>query len=138
MDLYRTRDQIERHEGLRLKPYKDSVGKLTIGIGRNLDDVGITEDEAYTLFYHDIKNTMMDLDRNVKWWIGLDAPRQAVLINMAFNLGIDRFLKFKLTLAAVKRGDYDLAAEEMLDSKWATQVGSRATELSKQMQLGEW
>ena len=75
-------------EGLRLKPYRDTVGKLTIGIGRNLDDVGISEAEAKYLLSNDLDRTISDLDKYMLWWQTLDTPRRRVILNMAFNLGV--------------------------------------------------
>lgn len=131
------RDMLRGHEGLRLKPYLDSEGKLTIGIGRNLDDVGITEDEAYILLDHDIKRTKVDLFKALPWAYNLDEARQAVLLNMAFNMGVEGLLHFKQTLAAVESGEWKFAAAYMLDSKWAKQVGNRAVYLAKVMETGE-
>ena len=125
-----------RHEGMRFKPYEDSVGKLTIGVGRNLDDVGITEHEVLMLLAHDIDTAVRGLDRRAPWWIELDTIRRQVLIDMVFNLGINGFMKFKKTIAAIKSKDWEEAALEMMDSKWATQVGGRATELSEMMRTG--
>lgn len=130
--------QIEKHEGLRLKPYKCSAGKLTIGIGRNLEDVGITEDEARYLFKNDIKRCLDEVYANIPAAKGLDLPRLGVLVNMCFNLGINRLLGFRNMLSALEDGDYRTTADEMLDSKWASQVGNRAKELSQQMVTGEW
>ncbi len=117
---------LKRDEGLRLKPYCDSVGKLTVGWGRNLDDVGISEIEAEFLLDHDIRRAFTDLDRTLPWWRGLPAPWQRGLINMTFNLGLPRLRGFKKMLAALEAGDGERAAIEALDSKWAGQVGDRA------------
>lgn len=126
-----------RHEGIRLKPYKDSVGKLTIGVGRNLEDVGISEDEAYYMLQNDIDVAIDRLNRIFPQWIELDDVRQEVLINMSFNLG-NKLAKFKRFLRAVKEGNYEQASYEMLNSKWATQVGRRAKELAYAMRNGEY
>lgn len=122
---------IRRDEGLRLKPYKDSVGKISIGYGRNLDDIGITEEEAEILLAHDLYNAMQGLDHALPWWRNLDALKQRGLWNMAFNLGVPRLLKFKKMLAALQRGDWSAAADEALDSRWATQVGDRAKRIAE-------
>lgn len=121
---------LKRDEGLRLKPYYDSVAKLTIGYGRNLDDVGISEIEAEILLDHDIAASRADLDRALPWWRGLPAPQQRGLINMAFNLGLTRLLGFKRMLAALRADDGARAAKEALDSKWAGQVGERAQRIA--------
>lgn len=129
--------ELKRDEGVRLKPYRDTVAKLTIGVGRNLDDVGISEAEADFLLASDIKRTVEDLASRLPWWSTLDEVRQRVLCNMAFNLGIGGLCAFVNTLNAVKAGDYDKAATEMLNSKWAKQVGARAVRLSAMMRTGE-
>ncbi len=117
---------LKRDEGLRPKPYRCSAGKLTIGYGRNIEDVGITEDEAEILLDHDIRQARTDLDHALPWWRDLPASWQRGLVNMRFNLGLTRLLGFKRMLAALQAGDGDRAADEALDSKWAQQVGARA------------
>lgn len=124
------------HEGLKTAPYRCSAGKLTIGVGRNLDDVGITEEEARYLLANDIERVAGELDRALPWWSGLDTARREVLLDMCFNLGIGGLLKFKGMLAALETGDFATAAEEMLDSRWASQVGGRAAELATLMRGG--
>lgn len=129
------RDQLIRHEGLRLKPYRDSVGKLTIGVGRNLDDSGISEAEALHLLDNDIaavKATGMRHD----WFRKLDPVRKDAILNMAFNMGWPRLLGFRQMIAALERMDYEEAAREALASKWADQVGNRAREVSEQLRTG--
>ena len=128
---------IAKHEGLRLKPYTDTVGKLTIGYGRNLDDNGISKYEAELMLVSDIEDVYRDLSC-FKWISDLNPAREAVIVDMVFNLGISRFKKFKKTIAHIAVGDYYLASIEMLDSKWAKQVGHRAIELSHMMKTGEW
>lgn len=133
MNRTRLKAQLVRHEGLRLKPYRDTVGKLTIGVGRNLDDVGITEDEAGQLLDNDVTRAYHELVRAVPSFGSLDEDRQHVLLDMAFNLGVPRLLEFKKMLAAVESRDFDQAAAEMLDSRWARQVGRRAETLAAMM-----
>lgn len=145
MDINLMRKELIRDEGIRLIPYMDccgkpwrtctckSKGKLTIGIGRNLDDVGISKDEAYLMLDNDIQRTSDSLDKNLPWWKTLDEVRQRVILNMAYNLGINSLLGFKNTLAAIQAGRYNDAADGMLASKWATQVGARATRLADMM-----
>ena len=136
MNLSAIKEQLVRHEGLRLKPYKDTVGKLTIGVGRNLDDVGISEQEAMILLDQDLIRVMVGLDRDCQWWRGMTEARQMALADMCFNLGITRLLGFKNTLAAMREGRWDDAAKEMLDSKWSQQVGRRAITLAEMMKNG--
>ncbi len=131
-------EQIKRDEGLRLKPYADSVGKISIGWGRNLSDKGITKDEAEYLFANDLSEARIVVAQQLPWSTDLDEARQAVLINMAFNMGINRLLSFHNTLALIKAGSYAHAAEEMRKSKWAAQVGERAERLARQMRSGKF
>jgi lysozyme len=136
MDSEKLIRELTRDEGLRLKPYRCSAGKLTIGIGRNLDDVGISHGEAEILLRNDIARAEADLDRDLPWWKTLDEVRRRVLVNMAFNLGIRGLLGFKNTLELVRTGRYLDAAQHMLDSKWAKQVGPRAVRLATMMRDG--
>lgn len=130
-------DQLIEDEGLRVMPYYCTAGKLTIGVGRNLEDRGISRPEALYLLNNDIANCNRELDESLPWWRGMNQVRQNVLINMCFNLGINKLLKFRNTLAAMERGDYAAASVGMLASKWAGQVGQRAVRLAKQMREGE-
>ena len=130
--------QLSRDEGIRLRPYRDSVGKLTIGIGRNLDDVGISQDEATVLLGNDIEKASAALRTQLPWTVNLDDARTGVLVNMTFNMGITTMLKFKDTLAHIQAGDYSAAADSMLQSQWARQVGARAQRLAEQMRTGQW
>jgi lysozyme len=128
--------ELVRDEDLRTKPYRCTAGKLTIGIGRNLDDVGISTDEAYFLARNDVVKVVAELGRELPWWKDLDETRQRVLANMAFNLGIHGLLGFKNTLALIQAGKYLEAAQAMLSSKWAKQVGPRAERLALMMRDG--
>ena len=138
----RLRAMLVADEGLRLKPYRDTVGKLTIGVGRNLDDVGLSKIEAMYLLENDINRAIRDLVAVFDWFPLLDPVRQCVMVNMAFNMGIGsekRGLRsFHNTLAAVARGDYAAAAAGMRRSKWAKQVGNRAERLARMMESGQF
>jgi lysozyme len=129
---------LELHEGKETKPYVDTVGKVTIGIGRNLTDRGLSEDEIQYLFRNDIRIATQELEWAFPWVRRLDEVRKAVLIDMSFNMGMPVLKTFKNTLAAVETAQYEKASKLMLQSKWATQVGNRAKRLSKMMQSGEW
>lgn len=129
--------QLRLHEGERLKPYRCTAGKLTIGVGRNLEDRGITREEAAYLLTNDIAAEERELLRALPWVAKLDEVRQRVLLDMAFNMGVVGLLAFKRTLATIQAGDYQRAAAMMLDSKWAGQVGQRAERLSRMMATGK-
>jgi lysozyme len=117
-------------EGLRLKPYKCTSNKLTIGVGRNLEDRGITEAEALFLLGNDIEDFEAQLIKALPWFCFTHITAQLVLIDMAFNMGVTGLLAFKNTLRLIKEGEYMKASVEMLDSRWAGQVGRRAKDLS--------
>ena len=131
-------EQLKRHEGLRLKPYKCTADKLTIGIGRNLEDVGISEQEAEILLQNDIQEAVNQLKERFPWTLELDEVRFAALINFTFNVGIGTVSKFKNAMALLKAKNYDMAADEFLQSRWAKQVGQRAIEVTDQIRTGEW
>lgn len=131
-------DSLKVHEGLKLKPYQDTVGKLTIGYGRNLDDNGISELEASMLLMNDAYDAWDTAERLVSMWASLNEVRQSVLAEMVFNLGETRLRGFKRVLEAVDALRYGDAAKEMRSSLWATQVGHRAETLAKRMATGKW
>ncbi len=135
--MERLRGALIRDEGLQLRPYKDSVGKLTIGVGRNLEDVGLSRAEVDLLLDNDIARVRLELAR-FHWFTNLDTVRQAAIINMGFNLGLGGLLGFRQMIAALERQDWDGAAAAMLDSRWAEQVGMRAQRLANQVRSGEW
>jgi len=137
-DMTALEDQLIDHEGLELKPYQCTADKLTIGVGRNIEDRGITEDEARYLLKNDIKIVEDELLEKKPVVAGLDAVRQRVLVDMGFNLGIPTLLKFQNMWAAIEEEDFERAAEEAMDSRWAKQVGRRAERLCQAMATGEW
>jgi len=126
-------DQIKRHEGYRQHVYKCSAGKNTIGIGRNLDDVGISEDEAEYLVLNDLVKAAKQLNTTFTWYSSLTIRRKQAMINICFNVGIGTLKQFKRFLAAMESGDYEEAKKELLDSKYARQVGQRAQEVAQQI-----
>lgn len=117
-------DQLIAHEGLRLKPYVDTVGKLTIGVGRNLTDKGISTTEALSMLDHDLDEVVADL-ATFPWFLTLDAIRQRACCDLRFNLGPRGFRSFKKFLAAMAKKDYATAAGQLRSSKWYGQVGRR-------------
>lgn len=130
------RDWIIAHEKLKLKPYLDTVGKLTIGVGRNLDDNGISVEESYFLLDNDIARCKRELEI-YPWYMRLDPNRKDAILNMCFNLGISRLLGFKKMIKALERHDYTRAAIEALDSKWASQVKGRAIDVATVLREGK-
>lgn len=120
-------------EGCRLKPYKDTVGKLTIGYGRNLDDVGISKLEAEVLLDHDLAQAEVECRKAFAWFGDLSEQRQRVIVELVFNMGLPRFRGFGKTIEAIKARDYRTAAAQMLASRWAKQVGQRAERLAQAM-----
>lgn len=130
--------RLEIHEGLKLKPYHCPAGKLTIGIGRNLDDVGISATEARALCLNDIAECERHLDALCRWWRTLDETRQQILAEMCFNVGPSRLMSFVKMLAALQSYDYQKAADEMKDSAWFKQVGNRAKTLEAAMRSGQF
>jgi len=136
MNRARLKQTLMRHEGLRLKPYRDTVGILTIGYGRNLDDVGISKLEADFLLVHDIDRALADAERVLPYFDALDDARQEVVVNMIFNLGCSKFLEFRKLIRALKDGDFEKAADEMVNSLWYRQVGVRGKELVRLMREG--
>jgi len=130
-------ERIKRHEGLRLKPYKCSAGHLTIGYGHNLEE-GISKWIAEEILREDINKAYRDywlfIPQSVQ--MKLNKKREEVLVEMIFNMGINKVLGFKKMLKALAEGNFNKAADEMLDSKWARQVGKRAEELARIMREG--
>ena len=131
-------NMITLHEGKRHHVYECSSGKLTVGVGRNLEDLGLSDGEIDFLLRNDLMRVQSELAVNVPCFLNLSDVRQDVLMDMCFNLGISRFLQFKNMLTALEIGDYIEAAAEMLDSRWAKQVGERANRLAKMMATDEW
>ena len=137
MDNVKASAYIRRYEGFSKRPYKCPTGHLTIGYGHNLEN-GISENVALFILQEDLTRAERAVKNAFPWWWKLDAARQFVLVDMAFNMGLAGLKGFKKMLTAVEHGDYQTAAKEMLASKWAAQVGRRAAELSKIMKKGEW
>jgi|TARA_A100001515_G_scaffold74610_1_gene59301 lysozyme len=136
MDRNRLIDQLRIHEGVEKTVYNDSEGIPTIGVGRNLRDRGLSDDEIDYLLSNDIDIVVDELDKVMPWWKDLDEVRQRVLCDLVFNLGMPRFSGFKKSISYMKQQMWDQAADELLDSKWARQVGRRAHTLSEMMRTG--
>lgn len=123
------------HEGLKLKPYRDTKGVLTIGVGRNLEAKGISQDEALFMLRNDIREAVGQLEQ-YDWYSKLDPIRQKVIVDMCFNLGLDGLLRFRKMIAAVEAGDFRAAADQMVNSAWYQQVGARSRRLERMMRTG--
>lgn len=148
------------NEGIKLKPYTCPAGHLTIGIGHNLDEnpltkeekeyighpvkQGINEDQAFFLCRNDLKKVRDDLDRELPWWRDLNKDRQFVMIDLCFNMGIGKkggkkgLLSFPKTLTSIATGSYDTASKQLLQSKYAKQVGDRALRNAYCLKYGEY
>ena len=138
MDL---KSQLLREEGAESCAYQDSLGYWTIGVGRLIDSRkggGLSPDEIDFLLENDIKTKTREVLLALPWASKLSEPRLGVLINMAFQLGIEGLLRFHRMLGSVEDGQYSEAVMEMLDSLWAQQTPKRAARLAKQMLTGEW
>lgn len=148
--MLRLRQQLQRDEGLRLKPYLDCCGKywrncqcerkgkLTIGYGRNLDDYGVTRQESEVMLDNDINRNEADVLTWFPWSAGFHETTVGVLINMAFNMGVGGLKTFTKMLRALRAGDREEAARQLLDSKYAKQVGERADRLAEQLKTQVW
>ena len=141
MHLNRIEAQLRRDEGEKLSAYQDHLGYWTIGVGRLIDarkGGGLTREESAYLLQNDIMAKTTELNSKLSWVSTLDPVRHAVLVNMAFQMGVEGLLKFRNTLAMIKAGQYADAASGMLESLWAQQTPARAQRLSTQMRTGAW
>ena len=141
MDIQKLTDQLIRHEGMELRLYKCPENKWTIGAGRNLEDRGITEEEARYLLKNDIEISISELQRAFNWFHLLDDTRQMAIVDLHFNLGLNRLKTFKKTIGLLEeaiegRVTWSQVSDELLDSKWATQVGQRAKQIAGMIQFG--
>jgi lysozyme len=130
------KEWIKKCEGFASHPYLDTVGKLTIGYGRNIHDNGISQKEAEYLFDNDFSRCEREL-APYPWYVNQPKNVQDALMNMCFNMGIERLLTFRKMILALTIKDYTTAALETLDSKWAIQVGNRAKDVALMMRQGQ-
>ena len=130
------KSMLRKNEDYRQYPYTDITGHLTVGIGRNLVDRGISLLEAFTLLENDIEYFDLKLASEFNWYQLMDDYRKIALVNMCFNLGFNKFLEFHKMIEYLKEKNYDLASQEMLNSLWLQQVGQRAIELAKIIKTG--
>ena len=119
-----------KHEGLRNFVYRCPSGKQTIGVGRNLEDRGITNAEAMYLLHNDIESVTQQLKDRLYWFENIHEDAQACLIDLCFNCGLGGLLTFTKTLEHIKNENYKAASVTILESKWAKQVGVRSLEIS--------
>lgn len=138
MNRSRLSKQLEMDEGRRRRLYKDSVGKLTIGVGRNIEDRGLRDDEIDLMLSNDIDEAIGIARALIPTFDKLDDVRQEVVTNMALNLGMNRLGGFKQFIGALLRFDFQRATTEMMDSKWYEQVGDRGKRLAYAMREGKF
>ena len=136
INMERLTNQLIIDEGLKLKPYHCTSNKLTIGVGRNLDDVGITEGEAKFLLKNDISRGAGECMYEFDWFSGLSERRKEAIINLVFNMGLTKFKQFKKTISYIEQGLFELAGTELLDSNYARQVGNRSIRVANMLADG--
>ena len=134
----RIEDLLIKHEGLRLKHYECTAGDITIGVGRNLESMGLSEDEVYYLLANDIRRCEQELTKAFDWFTHLDSVRQDAMMDMCFNLGMSRLRGFRDALREMSLSNYEAASIEFLDSNWAEQVGQRAITITNMIRTGEY
>lgn len=137
MFIWKAKELLRVHEGYRSHPYRCTSGKLTIGYGRNIEDRGLSVDEAELMLKNDIAGVVADLRSRIENFETLDGPRKAALVDLCYNMGINKLMGFRKMLAALQRGNYHKAALELLDSRYATQVGGRALIIAQIIDTGE-
>ena len=132
-------DQLRIHEGVRSHVYLCTAGYETIGVGRNIAEsgIGLSDDEIDYLLENDIKRCKQELV-SLSWFPDLDPVRQDAIVNLCFNLGLTRLMGFQNAIGAMAVGDYEKAADEFLDSRWATQVGQRSLDVAHMIRTGEY
>lgn len=142
-------DLLEVEEGRYEEPYDDATGKvlhkgdtiqgyITIGVGRCLNTNPLDDEEINFLLEHELKKVYKGLDKNLPWWRDLNEPRQAILISMAFQMGVDGLLNFDETLEHIRKGEWQDAKEHILNTLWAKQTPKRARRHAEQLEKGEW
>ena len=134
-------EDLKRHEGVILHGYLDHLNYMTIGVGRCVQEnvgIGLTMEEAEYLLANDITRVREELTKMFEWFEDLNEPRQEAMINLNFNLGMTKLRGFKMALAAMSENDFDEAADQFMDSRWSSQVGQRAVEVTEQIRTGEY
>jgi lysozyme len=133
-------EMLRLHEGVRYKVYLCSEGYETIGVGRNISEggLGLSKDEVDFLLVNDIKRVQDELTRNFSWFLDLNEARRDAMVDICFNLGLTRLRSFANALEAMSYGQYEIAANEFMDSRWSQQVGNRAVEVTEMIRTGEY
>ena len=134
-------EMLRRHEGVRSHAYKCSEDMITVGVGRNIDEnggLGLSEDEVDYLLENDITRVRQELTDTYFWFPALNEARQDAMIDISFNLGQTRLRGFVKAVEAMSREQFDIAADEFMDSRWSQQVGSRAVEVTEMIRTGEY
>lgn len=135
------REMLKRHEGVKAHAYKCTAGKITVGVGRNIDSdggIGLSDEEIDFLLDNDIVRCIQELNGVFPWFNSLDTVRSDAIIDICFNLGLPRLMLFQKAIKAMKAGDYETAADEFFDSRWAKQVGNRAIEICEMIRTGKY
>ena len=133
-------EMLRKHEGVETHAYKCTADKTTIGVGRNIDPnggIGLSNDEIDYLLANDVERVDAELFQVFSWYDDLDDPRKDAIMDMCFNMGLPRLMQFKKALGAMSAKNYDSAAVEFLDSRWAKQVGQRAISITDIIRSGE-
>jgi|TARA_B110000914_G_C15459310_1_gene444996 lysozyme len=137
MNNERLRETIIRHEGTRLDMYQDTLGIWTVGVGHNIQEKGISQAVMELMLEEDLAEAVSELKRSVSFFSKMPEQVQEALVNLAFNMGIPRLMQFKKTLAYLRDGNFEAAADELLDSRYAEQVGRRADEVADMIRTAE-
>jgi lysozyme len=138
--MQRLLETLKRHEGVKYYVYRDHLGYETIGVGRCINravGLGLSPDEVEYLLINDVQRCIEELDGAFEWFKDLDEVRREAMINLCFNLGLTKLRKFVNALEAMKQRNYNKAATEFLNSKWANQVGERSREVAQMIRTGE-
>lgn len=136
MNIQRLRQQLIKHESIELKPYRCTSDKLTIGVGRNIEDRGISHETAMQMLDEDIDICVNELQQTISYWNDLPSRVKEGLINLCFNMGISRLMAFKKTFGFLRESMFDKAADELLESRYANQVGQRAIDVADMIREG--
>ena len=137
MNNERLRETIIRHEGIRLDMYQDTLGIWTVGVGHNIQEKGISQAVMELMLEEGLAEAVSELKRSVSFFSKMPEQVQEALVNLAFNMGIPRLMQFKKTLAYLRDGNFEAAADELLDSRYAEQVGRRADEVADMIRTAE-